>query len=441
MARLNRKPDPLRTHEGGTAKRINHEAQLRRSVMACMLWEREFYEDGKTIADRIVELVPLVDPVACMNIAIDARTKSKLRHVPLLIAAAMAKYPDHKGVVSETLFQVIKRADELTEFLAIYWKINGGKAPLSGQVKKGLARAFGKFDEHALAKYNRPGDIKLRDVLFLCHPKPVDEAQDALWKRLIAGDLAVPDTWEVALSAEDGVSPHEKWQRLLKERKLGALACLRNIRNMKQAGITDRALSDYIITMGVDWVLPFRFIAAARFAPSLEEALEQAMFRSLQMRPKLDGPTLWLIDVSGSMKWRLSDKSDMDRLDAACGVAMCGRELCEGGAIFTFSNQLVEVPNRRGFALRDAVLKSQRHGGTLLGQAVRTMNPHAVNFKRLVVVTDEQSHDRLPDPAFEHAYMINVASNRNGVGYGPWTHIDGWSESVIDYITQYEQQD
>ncbi|HET9743820.1 MAG TPA: hypothetical protein VFQ00_13810 [Terriglobales bacterium] len=27
----------------------------------------------------------------------------------------------------------------------------------------------------------------------------------------------------------------------------------------------------------------------------------------------------------------------------------------------------------------------------------------------------------------------------NGVGYGRWTHIDGWSESVFEYIRALEQ--
>jgi hypothetical protein len=33
---------------------------------------------------------------------------------------------------------------------------------------------------------------------------------------------------------------------------------------------------------------------------------------------------------------------------------------------------------------------------------------------------------------------INVAWNRNGVGCGAWTHIDGWSEAVIEYIAELE---
>jgi len=47
--------------------------------------------------------------------------------------------------------RVIQRADELAEFVAIYWK--DGRVPLSGQAKKGLAAVFPKFDEYQLAKY------------------------------------------------------------------------------------------------------------------------------------------------------------------------------------------------------------------------------------------------------------------------------------------------
>jgi hypothetical protein len=34
--------------------------------------------------------------------------------------------------------------------------------------------------------------------------------------------------------------------------------------------------------------------------------------------------------------------------------------------------------------------------------------------------------------------MVNVASYRNGVGYGAWMHIDGWSEAIIEYIRSVE---
>ena len=38
-------------------------------------------------------------------------------------------------------------------------------------------------------------------------------------------------------------------------------------------------------------------------------------------------------------------------------------------------------------------------------------------------------------------YMINVASNRNGVGYGKWLHVDGWSDAVVRFMSEHERAD
>jgi 60 kDa SS-A/Ro ribonucleoprotein len=70
-----------------------------------------------------------------------------------------------------------------------------------------------------------------------------------------------------------------------------------------------------------------------------------------------------------------------------------------------------------------------------MGKALNELRDRS---NRLIVITDEQSHDRVPAPKSDRGYMINVASYRNGVGYGAWTHIDGWSEAVIEYIRAVE---
>src|ERR1700684_3653872 len=136
---------PVRTHEGGPAKAITPEQALRRSVLSCMLWEGEFYEDGVQIAGRIRELVPKVGADKVAALAVEARERMKLRHAPLLLVREMARLATHRALVAEILARVIQRADELSEFVAIYWA--AGRQPLSAQVKKGLAAAFGKFDE------------------------------------------------------------------------------------------------------------------------------------------------------------------------------------------------------------------------------------------------------------------------------------------------------
>jgi len=422
-----------RTHEGAQARNISPELQLRRSVLACLLWEIQFYEDGVEIAGHIGELVPKVAAEKVAALAVEAREQMKLRHAPLLLVREMARHATHRALVSETLARIIQRADELAEFVAIYWK--EGRVPLSGQVKKGLAAAFPKFDEYQLARYDRGGPIKLRDVLFLSHAKPRDEAQAEVWKKLVSGNLTTPDTWEVALSA--GTGKREAWERLLRERKLGALALLRNLRNMREAGVDEPLVLSALGEMSTGRVLPFRFLAAARYAPQWEEALEQAMLKSVASAEKLTGKTIVLVDVSGSMTAPLSRRSEMQRTDAAYGLAVLLREIAEKVAVFSFSDSLVEVPARRGFALRDAIDASQRHNGTYLGKAVEELD-RKEKYDLLIVITDEQAHDRVPAPAGK-GYVINVASFKNGVGYGKWTHIDGWSESVIEYIRALEQ--
>jgi 60 kDa SS-A/Ro ribonucleoprotein len=422
-----------RTHEGAPARNISMELQLRRSVLACLLWESQFYEDGVEIAGRIAELVPKVAAEKVAGIAVEAREKMKLRHAPLLLVREMARHATHRGVVAETLARVIQRADELAEFVAIYWK--DGRVPLSAQVKKGLAAAFPKFDEYALAKYDRGGPVKLRDVLFLAHAKPRDEEQAEVWKRLIAGELTAPDTWEVALSS--GADKREAWERLLREQKLGALALLRNLRNMKEAGVEEGLVVTALGSINTARVLPFRFLAATRYAPQWEEALEQAMLKCVKEQEKLGGKTVVLVDVSGSMTAPLARRSEMLRTDAAYGLAVLLREIGEKVSVFSFSDSLVEVPAHRGFALRDAIDTSQRHNSTQLGKAVEELNRKG-GYDRLIVISDEQAHDTVPRPKGK-GYVINVASYKNGVGYGKWTHIDGWSESVVEYIRTLDQ--
>lgn len=231
--------------------------------MACLLWENSFYESGEDCSHRIIRLIPQVPAEKVATVAIEAREEMKLRHVPLLLVREMAIHNTHKHLVAKTLQRVIQRPDELTEFLAIYWKdakVENGRilTPLANQVKKGLAAAFTKFSEYQLAKWNKDGAIKLRDVMFLVHPKPRKRVskeefvesevnQEDVFKKLASNTLEPPVTWEVALSS--GADKKETWTRLLREKKLGALALLRNLRNMKEAGVNEDEIILAIKTM------------------------------------------------------------------------------------------------------------------------------------------------------------------------------------------------
>lgn len=447
-----------RTHEGAVSVSTSATNQLRRTVMACMLFEDGFYESGDDSAKRMRDLVKVVPFADASQIAIDAREKMKLRHAPLFLVREILRH--HKGrKVGDLIARVIQRPDELAELLALYWK-DGKDQPLTAQLKIGLARAFKKFSEYQIAKYNRDGSVKLRDVMFLSHVRPVGIPEDAepkrtakerkagivparaptegenLQYRLTSGQLVTPDTWEVQLSG--GADKKAVFERLMTERKLGAMALLRNLRGMLEAGVSEDAIRDALAAMKAERVLPFRFISAAKHAPRLEDALELAMFRCLAEAPKLGGKTALLIDHSGSMQAAVSAKSEISRFDAAAALAMILRETCERVRVFTFSDRMIEVPPRRGFAMVQAVREVINPVSTMLGSAVRTVYSVFPECDRIIVVTDEQSADRPPHPR-GRGYIINVAGNRNGIGYGPWVTIDGWSEAVVEFIRASEE--
>ncbi len=444
-----------RTFEGAPAVEPRTDlAALRRAVASCLLWEDQFYEDGIAIADRIAELAARVDPAAVAALAIEARTDMRLRHAPLWLLVSLMKADTAGKVdVAGTVAETVRRADEMGELIALYWK--DGRRPLPAAMKRGLARAFAKFDAYQLSKYDRKTAVTLRDVLRLTHPKPADEAQAAMWKQVIEGSLESPDTWEVALSG--GADKKETFERLLRDNRLGYLALLRNLRNMAESGVDPEMVSAAILARrGAHNVLPFRYVAAARAAPQFEPALDQAWLADLAQRPKLRGTTAVVIDVSGSMYGgRVSRKSDMDRALAACALGAIARELCESPVIYATAgsdmartHRTEMVPPRRGMALVDAIYglcQPLGGGGIFTKQLCDYLRQKMGKVDRMIVITDEQDcgigagdSPLAADPIGVRNYMINVASYRNGVAHGKWTAISGFSESVFDFVREFE---
>ncbi len=425
------------THAGGKAAYVNNFERLKRTVLACLLFEDNFYEDGMKAADRIKELCSKCTCIEVLLVANDAAHKYKLRHVPLLMIVEALKLKNRPPNIPAMIFSIIERPDQMTDLLALYWK--DGKKPLAHPLKKGLAMAFTKFDEYQLAKYNRDNPIKLRDVLFLCHAKPINESQGELWKRLVNKELKTPDTWEVRLSA--GEDKKDSFSELLQNKKMGKLAILRNLRNMKEQGVSKQLVAQELIR-NMKQMLPFQYIAASKECVEWEDIVDPAMIAACELKEKLPGRTVVLVDVSGSMDQTLSAKSKMTRMDAACGLAILLRECCESGAFVTFSNGMVSIPARRGMALRDAITTSQPHSSTYLAPCINEILKKKDDYDRLIIITDEQTQDNLPNVPNKKNYILNVAGYQNGIGNSnQWTTITGFSEASIDFIRELESNE
>lgn len=504
-----RKPKPVYTRGGGRAVRVGAEAQLRRSVLSCLLWEKAFYEDGVPIVERIKALVPKVDPEVCASLAIEARHEQKLRHVPLAIALEMVEHEAHKAHVAEVLEAIIGRPDEAVEFLSLYWNQKTDRKDaraVAAQVKRGLARALVKFDAYQIAKWQlRDKAIKLRDVFNIVCPKPTDRHMQAVYRDLRANALPAPDTWEKKRSG--GSSARATFTDLINRNKLGGMAMIKNLRQMQEGGTSEDVIRKGLAQANYAKVLPFRFITAAIHAPDFEPELEEAMLRSLRSMPKFGGKTVIVVDVSASMygralsggptaaahrvvhcppssfmgrverthggrspkypKWHewfgyrtpATDYSwvgsEMDRAHVAVSLAMILREQCEhvsvyatGGDDRVREHATTKVPPRRGFALGDAIYGQcvpLGGGGIFLNQTMRFIQGKERTADRVIVITDEQDcANRAEDKASKaptfgrYNYMVNVAPEQHGIGYGQWTHIDGWSEQIVSFVAELE---
>ena len=438
---------------GALAAKQSNTALLRRAVLANLLWEDVAYMDGMKVAKEIQRLIPLCPAEDVYYIALEARTMQKLRHTPLFLAVEMCKYPEHKMFVQDLLPQIITRADMLTDFLAIYWK--DGKKPIANQAKKGLAKAFHNFNEYKFAKYDRDAAIKLRDVMFLCRPKPENQYEQDLFKKVADRTLATPETWEVLLST--GKDKKESWTKLITEGKIGGLAMLRNIANMRRANVDKKVINEGLEKLKSSMLMPLDFLKAFRMNPEFGRQIEDAMINSYTNLPKLKGKTLFIVDVSGSMGARMSEKSDFTRYDAACAMAMLAANQCEdyeivctAGNDYTHTGAHRHIPYpQKGFGIFEQIREANRnigYGGIFTRQCLEWCNDKfkGQKFDRIIVFSDSQDCDlperRTPKPFGTYNYICDVSAHTKGVNYkGMWdAEISGFSEHFITFIAAME---
>ncbi|RYY35844.1 MAG: TROVE domain-containing protein, partial [Sphingobacteriaceae bacterium] len=345
---------------GSKAFTLSPEMELYTAVVTWSLND-SFYEKDEARLVRLQKLITACNPVFVGKLAVYARTKMYMRSVPLVLVTELAKLHSGDNLVARVTDGVIGRADEITELLACYELLNertGTKKlnRLSKQLQKGLSTAFNRFDEYQFGKYNRDGAIKLRDALFLVHPKAKDDLQQVLFNKIVSGDLQTPYTWETELSAlgQIGFDSDEakaeafraKWEELIDSGKLGYMALLRNLRNIQEAGVSYAHFEKVCARLAnADEVarakqFPFRYLAAYRelinpavtkvpaqsfvkkltalmqgqnkgYTGELLEALEKAVQASAANIKGFDHETRVLLacDVSGSMQVPVSAKS------------------------------------------------------------------------------------------------------------------------------------
>ncbi|MBS1635785.1 MAG: TROVE domain-containing protein [Bacteroidetes bacterium] len=354
-----RNANVVNNYEGSKAYSMTPEMELYAAVATAGLND-SFYEKSNDRLLRIRELMLKNNPEYVAKLAVYARTQMNMRSIPLVLAVELAKTNSGNAVVGQTVKGVVKRADEITELLAYYQISNNRNGTkklnrLSKQVQKGLSEAFNIFDEYQFAKYNRDAAIKLRDALFLVHPKAKNEAQQALFDKIADNCLATPYTWETELSAlgqikfenskARALAVKAKWEELIDSGKLGYMALLRNLRNILEANVSVMSVRKVCNQLSDPQAvaksrqLPFRFLSAYRevrslksdFVPMVLLALEDAVTAAAQNLKGFDENTRVVIacDVSGSMQKPVSAKSKVMLYDIGLVLGMLLKSKCK----------------------------------------------------------------------------------------------------------------
>lgn len=376
-------------YESAVAYKMTPEMELYTAVVTASL-SNTFYEKENDRLTRIVELISEVAPLFVAQLAVYTRQKMHLRSVSMVLIAELAKITNGDSLVRNAIQQVVQRADEITELLAYYQMTNARTENkklnrLSKQVQKGLAEAFNRFDEYQFAKYNRKTAVKLKDALFLTHPKAKDEAQQLLFNKIANDALEVPYTWEVELSKvgqqsyKDLYAKQEAvsatWEKLIESNRLGYMALMRNLRNILQASVSTKHLKVVGVKLSDATAvakakqLPFRFLSAYRELQELDvhgtsyimDCLEEAVQHAAANVKGFDLDTRVLLaaDVSASMFTQVSAKSKIRCYDIGLMLSMLMRNRSENVTTGIFGNtwKAVNLPKSSILANTQALNK------------------------------------------------------------------------------------
>lgn len=432
------------TGEGASAHEYDDKSALFLLGVSNFVQEDSFYESGESRDRRFRELAQRVAVsdvdwfarfVKWLRNDANMRSASLVAAVDGAVALAKAGIPGGRQIVSS----VLVRADEPGEALA-YVRATYGRIPKP--VKRGIADAAQRlYTERNMLKYDsaRKG-YSFGDVIELTHPTPTSGfPQGVLFKYAIdkkhsdveipeeltmlrgksvitfEGALANPDllkqaglTWEAMSSLSPEGMSARVWESMIPQ--MGYMALLRNLRGMRQAGVSKQVLRGvYDRLSDPEQVarsrqLPMRFLSAYKAnSGDLEAqvASERALDHSLANIPSLDGNTLILVDRSGSMFGRISKGSDLDWADSAAlfGSALAVR--AEKATLVQYGSRSSEVSFRKGDSILPLVGKFDNLGGTYLGAALT--RHYNARYDRVIIITDEQD-----SPYYSYGFTVQL---------------------------------
>ena len=484
--------ETMKNHQGEKAYAMTPEMELYTAVVTCALSDK-FYECKDDRMERIASLIRQVDPEFVAKLAVYTRTQMNLRRIPMFLIVELAKIHNGDSLVKRTIEKTVLRADEIMELLMCYQLRNAeGKSikklgKLSRQVQEGLKSAFNRFDEYQFAKYNRDNlEVKLKDALFLVHPKAISPEQQAIFDKIVSGELQTPYTWETQLSElgqkhfatkeEKAEAVKALWEELIDSGRLGYMALLRNLRNILQANVSAshvEKVASHIsdpAKVAKSKQLPFRFLAAYKelvdvtsvHTAAILSALEKAVKESVVNLEGFGAETNVLVaaDVSGSMFSTISFKSSVMNYDIGILLSMLLKSKCSSviSGMFGDSWKVLNLPQEN--ILANTIEMKRREGevgySTNGYKVIDYLVDNNLKMDKVMMFTDMQMWDssyrdkHIQKSWAKYKQMYPEAKlylfDLNGYGQAPVrlvgddvTLIAGWSDKVFEVLNAVEK--
>lgn len=448
---------------GVSAFEMNLKDKLISQVLTSFFNEAKYYGDNSAEVVATVREVLETDPRFIANLAVYARKEMHMRTISHVLVTELANHKKGKPFARKAIAKVVERPDDMTEILSYQLGVYG--KPIPSSMKKGLADAFGKFDEYQLAKYNRKKEVKLKDIIILTHPKPKNTEQEQLFKKVLDGNLATPVTWETQLSMYG--NKKEVWESLIAEGHLGYMAMLRNLRNIIESGARNlNVVLDYISNKEnvlKSKQLPFRFYSAYKMLKAeglgtskVYDALELAIRASVENIPHLQGKTLIAADVSGSMTSPISRNSIVTSADISTLLMAVANHICDEAVTVAFDTELYMCPMASvNGIIANAESVEVCGGGTDITLPIQYLIENRIYVDRIIILSDNEINCGWESAGWGSSVPCQSAADRyrNEVNPDVWVHaidlegygtqqfvgkntniLAGWSEKILEFI-------
>jgi hypothetical protein len=452
MSRFNSKKIITRTSNlaGGEAFLMNKEMELVHAVLTTFL-DNKYYESANDRITRIQELIAKNKPEFVAQLAFVARTEFNLRSVSHLLLGELSKIHRGDSLVRNAIEKCAVRPDDLLEICSYV------KEPIPNGVKRGVSQALLKFSPYQLAKYRGEGkEFSMVDVFNMCHPNPAkaSKKQKKAWKDLMKGKLISTDTWESEMTKNPS---KETWEKLIKEKKLGYMATIRNLNNFIKYDLSEK-MQDAVIEFLTDpekvktsKQLPFRFYTAYKNVVGnrkFSDAISDAMDIAVNNAPEFKGKTLIAVDSSGSMNG--------DPIEKAAIFAATLMKANNNADVILYDTRVMEFSGTGRSPvvdIADRIIKSTMGGGTQTSLVFAYAYQKKKLYDRFIILSDNESWAERAG-GVQQAY----SEYKKETGADPWVyaidiqgygttdlsspkvkHLSGWSDRLLDFIRQAER--